>query len=179
MLTPVFSFWTYGPKMSGGCYTYKNAEPRLPLSFRLTWVNSIITFASPFLLITLNEFVIKSDILLFFTADSWIGHGSFLNFFVMHSLPLFVLAIICLILVQHLDKCSCFCCKCFTENCLPMTEKKETLVEEEGLAFAMARALVRGFSYQRSGRRSASRETPRRRLAMDIRSLRVKKRPWQ
>ena len=43
--------------------------------------------------------------------------------FLIIYLPLFALAIICLLLIQFMDKCSFCCCRNCKENCYPMTEK--------------------------------------------------------
>lgn len=128
VLTPVFSFWTYGPMTSGGCYAYGITEPKISFSFRLTWVNSFVTIVGTFGVVLLHDFSIRMGISHLFTAESWLGNQSFLLFFFTYPLPLFALAIICLILVQHLEKCSSCYCECFTDNCLPLTDKTETFV---------------------------------------------------
>ena len=130
LLTPVFSFWTYGPTTpGGGCYAIGIPKPKISFSFRLTWVNSFLTIVGPFLVVMSYDFLIRYNITTLFTADSFLGNQSFLLFFISYPTPLFAVALTCLLLVQHLGKCSGCCCKCFTENCLPMTDKTETFVK--------------------------------------------------
>jgi len=132
LLTPVFSFWTYGPTtLGGGCYAIGIPEPKISLSFRLTWVNSFLTIVGPFVVVMSYDFLITENITTLFTADSFLGNQSFLLFFISYPIPLFSIALTCLLLVQHLGKCSGSCCKCFTENCLSMTVKTETFVTTE------------------------------------------------
>ena len=114
VLTPTFSFWTFGPRRSGGCCAYKMTEPRICLSFRLTWMNSVLTLFEMLGLMAISETFINQS-------------RSFLSFvyglFVLINVPIFAAAVICLLFIQFLDKCECCCCGCFEENCLPMTEK--------------------------------------------------------
>ena len=118
MLTPVFSFWTFGPPTSGGCCAYKKAEPKIYLSFKLTWINSILTLCGSFGVVAIFETFLNT----YPHRDPYYVHALF-SYFLIFTLPLFALAAICLLLIQFLDRCSCCCCKCFKENCLPMTEK--------------------------------------------------------
>ena len=123
MLTPVFSFWTFGPPTSGGCCAYKKAEPKIYLSFKLTWINSLLTLCGSFGVVAIYETVISIDPPWDLSyLDSGVANSIFAYFLII-TLPLFALAAICLLLIQFLDRCSCCCCKCFKENCLPMTEK--------------------------------------------------------
>ena len=115
MLTPVFSFWTFGPPTSGGCCAYKKAEQRIHLSFRLTWINYILTLSGSFGVVAIDEIFLKVNQL------GWDSDLANISFFI--TLPLFAIATICLLLIQFLDLCSCCCCTCFDENCLPMIEK--------------------------------------------------------
>ena len=108
ILTPVFSFWTFGPCTSGGDCSYKKTEPKLCLSFRLTWVNYILTLG--------GSCGLMAPFFLFSNADPNI-------LFVFVTLPLYAIATISLLLVQFLDQCLCCCCRCFKDNCLPLTEK--------------------------------------------------------
>ena len=120
VLTPVFSFWTFGPPTSGGCCAYKKAEQRMNLSFRLTWINSLLTLCGTVGVVAIHETFIST----YHPWDPYMdGWDSLFHFFLIGTLPLFALAAICLLLIQFLERCSCCCCTCFKENCLPMTEK--------------------------------------------------------
>ena len=115
VLTPVFSFWTFGPPTSG-CCVYKKAEQRIHLSFRLTWINFILTLSGSFGVVAIHETFIS-------IYPPWDPYWGYLSVFIFYTMPLFALAAICLLLIQFLERCSCCCCTCFKENCLPMTEK--------------------------------------------------------
>ena len=77
-------------------------EPRLSVSFCLTWINAIMTVA---------ECVVIPYLL--------VGHFGSL----IYSGGLLGFMLITLALIQFLDKCSCCCSDCFERNCLPMTKK--------------------------------------------------------
>ena len=137
VLTPVFSFFTFGPHKSGGCCPYKKSEQKICLSFRLSWINAVLTICgisgaaaaiyhletirlsdkqlSKIDLNTCAAIKVKDNECLEFLLDIW---GNFNYIFYI-----FGLASICLLLIQFLDRCSCLCCGCFKEHCLPMTEK--------------------------------------------------------
>ena len=114
VLTPVFSFWTFGPRKSGGCCAYKRAEPGICVSFRLTWFNTILTLFGMFGVVAIHDTFIIGTNPLPLSLLRWMFQILFL---------MFAPAAICLLLIQFLDKCACCCCRCFKENCLPMTEK--------------------------------------------------------
>jgi len=113
IMTPIFSFWTFGPVKSDSCCAYKRSEPRICLSFRLTWFNAIWSFCGTFGMVVVHE--------CFISWHPW-SSGIF-NLFLIAYLPFFALAIICLLLIQFMDKCASCCCRCCKNNCYPMTEK--------------------------------------------------------
>ena len=115
VLTPVFSFWTFGPCTSGGCCPYRKTEPKLCLSFRLTWVNCILTLGGSYGLMAIFQYLISPRVD-WYTRD-------FNVVFVFVASPLYALATLCQLLIQFLDKCLCCGCRCFKDNCLPLTEK--------------------------------------------------------
>ena len=43
VLTPAFTFWTFGPISSTSCCIYKKNEPMIYLSYRFTWINALLT----------------------------------------------------------------------------------------------------------------------------------------
>ena len=122
IMTPIFSFWTFGPVKSGGCCAYRRSEPKICLSFRLTWFNAVLTFCGTFGLVVAYEAFIK-------TEYSWSLNGVIspydpvLFLFLIAFLPLFAFAVILLLLIQFMEKCSCCCCCCSKDECYPMTEK--------------------------------------------------------
>ena len=121
VLTPVFSFWTFGAvKLSGRSNPYRRSEERICLSFRLTWINAVIQFCGMLVLLAVHETWIRTCTPWTFAdmEDCWL-----LFFFVVSFLPTFVFTTICHILIQTMDKCS-FWCKCCKETCFPMTEKR-------------------------------------------------------
>ena len=135
ILTPVFSFWTFGPQSSGGYCAYKKmARQNIELSFRLTWINTLLTLGGSFgvaaIIYNLEKATRQENQLsmdqLNFCDSLHVNHSSCLEItriFSYSYLLVFGFALIPLLLIQFLDKCSCFCCRCFKENCLPMTEK--------------------------------------------------------
>ena len=121
VLTPAFSFWTFGAVRADGCCAYRRKEPKICLSFRLTWVNFLMTIGGMAALFLYS---------IFYRAREHVGSVAW------HELILFIvflitIAMICLLLIQFLDKCKwlccgCFCCCCWKkyENCcFPMTQK--------------------------------------------------------
>ena len=132
LLTPVFSFWTYGPTTSGGCYACGMTDPKISFSYRLTWVNSFLTIFGTFVVVVSYDFSIRTDVTTLFTADSLLGHHTFMLFFLTYPFPLFAFALVCLILVQHFEKCSGCCGASCTENLrLTGTDKTETHVKRK------------------------------------------------
>ena len=122
VLTPIFSFWTFGPvKSDDGC-AYRRSESKICLSFRLTWFNAILSFCGTYAMVTLYESYIRNKGTGYWDRDGTDGTEMLLYFHGTY-LPLFALAIICLLLIQFMDKCSSCCCRCYKENCYPMTEK--------------------------------------------------------
>ena len=113
------------------------AEKKISLSFRLTWINTILTLGGSFGVaatifyfetITRSENQLLKDQLNFcdaisVTLDKCLEILQLIDIMSYCYLFVFGLALIPLLLIQFLDKCSCFCCRCFKENCLPMTEK--------------------------------------------------------
>ena len=112
ILTPIFSIWTIGSVMStksvcgSSCC---NNHQKLGISICLTWINLLLTFASGF------AFVIWKD-------------GKFqynLDLLLLTLCPCLAIAMIFLILLQCLDKCSGCCCPCLPyceSNCYPVTQ---------------------------------------------------------
>merc|ERR1712223_1724192 len=43
VLTPAFTFWTFGPVASTACCIYRKNEPKIHLSYRFTWINALLT----------------------------------------------------------------------------------------------------------------------------------------
>ena len=116
ILTPFFSFWTFGPVKLDGCCAYRKSESKICLSFRLTWFNAILSFCGILGLVVVHES--------FISGCPWtMDPCSLLGHFLIIYLPLFALAIICLLLIQFMDKCSSCCCRGCKDNCYPMTEK--------------------------------------------------------
>ena len=117
VLTPAFSFWTFGPVRADGCCAYRRKEAKICLSFRLTWFNTFLTFCGMLALLLITIMIIperRRDLL-------WSLFG----------LCFFAGAIICLLLIQFLDKCKWLCCgflccccwKKYEDCCFPMTQK--------------------------------------------------------
>ena len=121
VLTPAFSFWTYGPVRANGCCAYRRNEPKICLSFRLTWVNTLLTVGGMVALVLISR---HYSILT--------GESDDIDFLFLIFVGAFVpLAIICQLLVQFLDKCKWLCCGClccccwkkYDDCCFPMTQK--------------------------------------------------------
>ena len=121
VLTPAFSFWTYGPVRDNGCCAYRRNEPKICLSFRLTWVNTLLTTGGmvALILITMHYSILT-------------GESDDIDFlYLIFSGAFLPLAIICQLLVQFLNKCKwlcfgCLCCCCwmrYEDCCFPMTQK--------------------------------------------------------
>ena len=108
ILTPAFTFWTFGNdfRLCGNC---KKGLPRLGVSFRLTWINAIMSITECMILI-----------IHFFPS---VLPRLELELFLSILLSLFGLSLISLLLIQFLDKCSSCCSGYFQRNCLPMYEK--------------------------------------------------------
>ena len=146
VLTPVFSFWTFGPRTSGRCCAYKIAEPKICLSFRLTWINSILTFCGTFVVVAITYHIktlrlsdnqlpsslsliqkmVELSVMELDLCQDYLIRDRCLDLMFVGDfgyLFSFAIATICLLLIQFLDKCSCCFCRCFKESCLPMTEK--------------------------------------------------------
>ena len=111
ILTPVFSFWTFGD-IKGCCK--RNTDNKIKVSFRLTWGNIIITTFG-----NLGLFLVH-----FFTKDllknslEHLTYQQFNNnlFYHMISGSCLVLSWITLIILQNLQKCQkvyCSCCQCY------------------------------------------------------------------
>ena len=99
VLTPVFSYWTFGdPK---GCFK-KNPDNKLKVSFRLTWGNIILTTIG-----NLGIFLVH-----FFTKKEW--SRAFTGNMIIHiiSCSFLVISWITLIILQNLQKCQKICCSC-------------------------------------------------------------------
>ena len=127
VLTPFFSFWTFGPVKLDSFCTYRRSETKICLSFRQTWLNAILSFCGTFGMVALHE--------TFYAQNPWKINLSLilakkgtdvevLSWFLVAYLPLLAISIICLLLIQFMDKCSSCCCQSCKENCYPMTEKK-------------------------------------------------------
>ena len=104
ILTPVFSYWTFGNTIS--CCK-GNSDNKLKVSFRLTWINSIITTFGNLGLFLVHFF--SKDLSHYHVLDSFnlflhIISGSFL-----------VLSWITLIILQNLQNCQKACCS-FCQN---------------------------------------------------------------
>ena len=118
VLTPMFTFWTFGPISSKGCCVYRKNETKIHLSFRLTWINAIFTSCinGGFLAYAWVHNIVNVRNI-YKTPLSW-NDECFIVACYMAPLP-----IVSLLLIQFLGKCSCCCCKPFKENCLPLTQK--------------------------------------------------------
>ena len=121
LLTPVFSFWTFGPISSKHHCIYKIKEPKIHLSYRLTWINTIFTsgMTGGFLA---GWFEFRYFGIPIYNHQEW------------HLACTFVLiSLLSLALIQFLSKFSCVCSTTFQENCLPMTPKVvyDTRTEEK------------------------------------------------
>ena len=115
ILTPMFSIWTIGPVMSKSvCGSICcNGHQRLGVSFCLTWINLLLTFTSGFAYVTWLVWHNEGNL------------GGFLLTYLVMSCPFLAIAMIFLILLQCLDKCSGCCCPCLPcceNNCYPVTQ---------------------------------------------------------
>ena len=110
ILMPIFSLWTIGPitltkSVCSICYTCCcNIHQKLGVSFYLTWINLLLTFASGFA----------------YSSWHWSG-GIDTTIFC----PCLIIAMIFLILLQFMDKCRGCCCPCLPccdSYCYPVTQ---------------------------------------------------------
>ena len=122
VLTPAFSFWTFGPLRAGVC-AYRRKETKICLSFWLTWINTFLTIGGIAALIRFYEH--------YSGLISGVNYDHvFLGFW---AGVLVAIAIISLLLIQFVDKCKwlmfwfcgcLYCCwKRYEDRCFPMTQK--------------------------------------------------------
>ena len=106
ILTPVFSYWVFGPIEGFSCPTWcRGGNSNLGVSFLHTWINVSLTVFSQLMF----------SIIVFFTSNGG------LSMFAYTSLPCHILSIIMLILLQCLQKCNCCtssCCESITQRTL-------------------------------------------------------------
>ena len=117
ILTPMFSIWTIGTVISpksvcgGNCC---NGHQKLGVSNCFTWINLLITLASGLV------YVIRHN------EGSWdLAPGNINSCFFFGYCPCLAIAMICLILLQCLDKCPGCCCPCLPcckSNCYPVIQ---------------------------------------------------------
>ena len=107
VLTAVFSYWTFGdPKH---CCN-KNAENRLKVSFRLIWINAVLTAFENVGLFLIHFF--RKDM-----SGPLFVHGDPTNlFFHIISFSFLMLSWMTLIILQNLPKCQRYCCYCCQSN---------------------------------------------------------------
>ena len=92
LLTPALTFWTFGPIKSGGCCDDWRKQTEICLSFKLTWINALLTTASTLVLAVISKYCF--DV---------IEPASPLGYYAILSLPCYAIAMICLLLIQFLN----------------------------------------------------------------------------
>ena len=104
LLTPVFTFWTFGPAKSGGC-AYRRNEKEICISFQLTWVNALLTTASSLVLSLICQYSFPIDPEALHNPDPVQPFmlNSTLGYFFLITLPLYANAVIFLFLIQFLN----------------------------------------------------------------------------
>ena len=147
VLTPTFSFWRFGPVRADGCCAYQRKESKICLSFRLTWVNTLLTFCGMATLFLYPLFIFQSkeeygewasaplDVWMFIpfkdyrSLDEELKDISYFDYLANNFIQLveenysglaalsFAFAIISLLLIQFLDKCKWLCCGCLCCCC--------------------------------------------------------------
>ena len=117
ILTPIFSIWTIGSVMSTTFVCGSNGHQNLGVSICLTWINLLLTFASG---LAYNIWSDYSNVIRWNDPVWYIFRG-----FIRSTCPCLAIAMIFLILLQCLDKCSDCCCPCIPcceSNCYPVTQ---------------------------------------------------------
>ena len=112
VLTPAFTFWTFGPVASTSCCIYRKNEQKIHLSYRLTWINAFLTSFIAGGLLAYRVEISNHYELRGVLPSIVIGFGI--------TLALLALSFLTLIFIQCPGKCSCLCC---SESCLPMKPK--------------------------------------------------------
>ena len=105
LLTPVFSYWTFGD-MTGFCMG--NDKNHLQVSFRLTWGNVIITLMGNLGLVVAHS-ITKP------LTYTWRGTTLLEDSLHLHlvSGSCFVVSVFTLFILQKLQNCQRFCCACW------------------------------------------------------------------
>ena len=109
ILTPVFSYWVFGPIEGFSCPTWcRGGNSNLGVSFLHTWINAGLTVYGQLMFVTIVFLNSNGD--------------SIYIMFAVYSLPCHILSIIMLILLQCLQKCNCCTC-CTTGCCTSITQR--------------------------------------------------------
>ena len=87
LLTPAFTFWTFSPVKFG----VSSGDRKVGLSFRLTWINALLTTVTTLVLAVIGQFGFDLK-----------EPASPLGYFFIFTLPCFAIAMICLLLIQFL-----------------------------------------------------------------------------
>ena len=111
VLTPAFSFWTFGPVSSTFCCIYKKKEPNIHLSYRFTWINALFTSCMTGGLLMYVQLGVQLKENYGPRID---GTSMFYG-----SCALVLFPLVSLLLIHCLGKCACLC----NENCFPMKPK--------------------------------------------------------
>ena len=126
ILTPAFTCWTFGNEFllscsatqAEACCICQRGAPQLRVSFRLTWINALMTITG--CLVWTSRFYGRNATLDSFTH---LLTAPNLGTYITMTCPYLLVSLITLLLIQFLDKCTNCCCGCFKQNCLPMYEK--------------------------------------------------------
>jgi len=133
ILTPIFSYWVFGPIESKSCSNLCCREnSRLGLSFFHTWINAGLTIVGQIIFSYLFFDILKQD------------HTCYCRFpFYAQATTLHVFCVILLLLIQFLSQCNCCkssCCDEITQRTLLdvknpneviVFEQKEKVLEEQ------------------------------------------------
>ena len=111
ILTPVFSFWTFGPVSPKYCCIYKIKEPNIHLSYRLTWINAIFTSG------------MTGGFLAAWFEFRYLGVPIYHHQEWQFACTFVLISLLSLVLIQFLPKLFAFCNKTFKDTCLPMRPK--------------------------------------------------------
>ena len=113
ILTPMFSYWVFGPIESKSCSNLCCREnSRLGLSFLYTWINAGLTIVGQIIFTYLFYDILDNDL----CKDNGCGFPYYAIAIILH-----VFCVILLLLIQFLSQCNCCnssCCDEITQRTL-------------------------------------------------------------
>ena len=128
LLTPLFSFWTFGSaeKSCCGC-PWNGKSKKIQVSFTLSYINMLISLPGYCI------WALKLMIDIYSNFDSF-DHPPFYSFLFIGLFGcwcwFFVFQVLPMLLLQFLDRCSGCCSACCLSCCFPVIEPSPLNLEE-------------------------------------------------